>query len=127
MVEGADASAGDDRLGADARKRGRRFAAAVQQGQHGHDHTRPQNRQRRQETLDDIWQLNADDRVGRQAHVAQPDRNGADNAIGVGISDAMAASAGKACAVERVDQRKRAGPALKVMAEKVVESERGSA
>jgi hypothetical protein len=127
VVEGADAVAGDDRLGADAGKRGRRFGAAVEQGQNGDDHSRPQYRQRRQKSFGDIGQLNADDRVGRQAHVAQPHGNGADNAIGVGISEAMAASAGKACAVERVDQRKRVGPALNVTAEKVVECERGAA
>ena len=127
MVEGADAVAGDDRLGADAGKRGRRFGAAVEQGQNGDDHSRPQYRQRRQKSFGDIGQLNTDDRVGRQAHAAQPHGDGADNAMGVRISEAMAASAGKACAVERVDQRKRVGPALNVTAEKVVECERGAA
>jgi hypothetical protein len=72
MIEGADAVAGDDGLSADARQRGRRIGAAVEQGQRGDDHSRPQHGKRRQKILDDVGELNADDRIGRQSHVAQP-------------------------------------------------------
>lgn len=127
MVEGADAVAGDDSLSADAGQRGRRIGAAVEQGQCGDDHSGPQDGKRRHKILDDVGQLNADDRIGRQSHVTQPRGHRTHDAIGFGIGNAMRASAGKACAVERVDQRQRVRPASSVAAENVVERERGSA
>ena len=127
VVERADVIAGDDCLSADTGERDRRVVATVEQRQRGHDHLRPQHAERRQKILDDIGQLNADDRVGRQSHIAQPRRNGTHNAIGFGVGEVTWVSAGKACAVERVDQRQRVRPALSVAMENVVERERKSA
>jgi hypothetical protein len=127
VVEAADAVAGDDCLGADAGKRGRRIGAAIEQRQGGDDHPRPQHGKRRQKVLDGIGQLNADDRICRQSHVAQPRGNGGHNAIGFGVGEAMRVSAGKTCAVTWIDERKSVRPALRVAAENIVERERGAA
>jgi hypothetical protein len=127
LVECADTVAGDDGLGADARQRRRRIGPAVEQGQGGDDHPGAQHRKRRQKMLGHVGQLNTDDRVGRQSHVAQPRGDGADNAIGIGVGEAMRLAAGKARAVERIDQRRRVRPASRVAAENVVERQRGAA
>jgi hypothetical protein len=127
LLESADTVAGDDGLGADPRQRRGRIGPAVEQGQCGDDHPGAQHRKGCQKMLGHVGQLNTDDRVGRKSHVAQPRGDGADNAIGFGVGEAMRLAAGKARAIERVDQRRRVRPASRVAAENVVERQRGSA
>jgi hypothetical protein len=93
----------------------------------GDRHAGAQHAEHRQKILDGVGQVNADDRVGRQSHAAQSRGNGAHDAISLRVAQAQRASAGEACAVERVNQRRSVGAALRVTAENVVERQRGGA
>jgi hypothetical protein len=90
-------------------------------------HARAQNTEHRQKIVDRVGQVNADDRIGRQSHVAQPPRNCAHDAVGLGVVQPKRAPAGEACAVEWIDQRGGVGPAVGVTAKQVVERQRGAA
>ena len=119
VVERADAAAGDQRLGADARERGRPLGAPPKQRQRRRDHAGAPDAEHGQNILDDIRQLDADDGVGRQPHAAQPPGDRGNHAIGLGIGEAARLAVGEARAVRRIDQRQRIGTAPREVTEHV--------
>ena len=123
MIEIADAAAGDQRLGADARERGDRVGAAPQQRQRRRDHSRPQHAKHRQDVFDDVGQLDADDGVGRQAHAAQPPGDRRDHAVGLGIGQAPRSAVGEVFPVRRIGERERVGSPLGEAAEHLVDAD----
>ena len=123
LIEGADAIAGDDGLGADARKRRRRIGAPAQQRQRRDDHAGPQHGERRQEIFNDVRQVDGDDRIGWQSHVAQARRERAHRAIGLRIGQAARLTADGGRAVCRIDKGGRIGTAPGMAAENVVNRE----
>ena len=114
-------------LGADTRQRGRGIAATEQRRQGGEGHARAQHAEHRQKMVGRVGQMNADDGVGRQSHVAQPRRDGADDPVRRGVVQPQRAAAGEACAVERIDQRGGIGASPGVTAKKLVQRQRGAA
>ncbi len=127
LVERADAIAGDQHLRPDARERRDRIGTAVKQRQRRDDHSRPQHRKRRQKTCGDIGQLNADDRVGGQPHVAQARGNGRHDAVGFRVGEPIWAAIGESGAIGRIGERESVGTAQRLAVENAVEGEGGPA
>ena len=123
VIERADAAACDQRLGADPRQRGDGIGAATKQRQRRGDHAGAPYSERRQNILGDIGQLDSNNAVGRQPHLAQPGGDGCDDAVGLRIGEAMRRPVGKGFAVGRVDQRQRVGTAPCLTAENVVDGD----
>ena len=126
VIEGAGLAArhltaGDQRLGADARQRGDHVGAAPQQRQRRDDHARPQHAEHGQHVLDDVGQLHADDGIGRKPHAAQPSGDRRHHAVGFGIGEPPRRAVGERPAVWRVDQRQRVGPPLRGAADELIE------
>ena len=127
MIERSDAAAGDQRLGADPRQRGDGFGAAAQERQRRCDHSGAQHTERDEDALDDVGQLDDDDEVGRQPHLAQPPGDGRHDAVGLGIGQPARRAIGEGLAVRRIHQRESVGTPPRVMAEHLVDGDGGRA
>ena len=127
MIEAADMAAGDQRLGADPRQRGDRIGAAPQQRQRRRNHAGPHHAENGEDVFDDIGQLDADDGVGRQLHVAQPPGDRRDHAVGLGEGQAPRRAVGESFAVRRIGKRQRFGPPPRDAAENLVDGDAASA
>ena len=123
VIDAPDMAASDERLGADARERCDRFGPAPQQRQGRGDHAGPHHAENGENVLDDVGQLDADDGVGRQLHLAQAPGDRRDHAVGLGKSEAPRRAVGESFAVRRVGQRQRLGPALRDAAENLVDGD----
>ena len=127
MIDAADMAAGDQRLGADAREGCDRIGAAPQQRQGRRDHAGAHHAENGEDVFDDVGQLDADDAVGRQLHLAQAPGDRRDHAVGLGEGQAPRRAVGKSFAVRRIGKRQRLGPALRDAAKNLVDGNAAAA
>jgi hypothetical protein len=123
MGERADAPASDQRLGADARECRDGVGAATQERQWRDNHSRAQYAEYHQDAFDDVGQLDADNSVGRQSHVAQPPGDRRDHAVGFGIGEAAWFAVGEGLAVRRIRKCECIGTPLCMAAEDLVDGD----
>jgi hypothetical protein len=92
-----------------------------QQRQRHRDQPGAQDAEQHHHGVDRVGDLEADDLVGLQPHVAQPFGHRRDRPLGLCISQAARGAVGDALAVGRVDQRDGVGPACGGAAKQVIE------
>ncbi len=112
MIEGADACASDQRLGADAGERRGCVGAAPQKRQRCSDHSRAQHAEHGQNIFDDIRKLDRDNAIGRQRHAVQLRGDRRDDAVGLRVGQASRRGVGERLAVRRIGERQRLRPLL---------------